>query len=166
MIYLKKTVLLLSLIMSMGMSVGHAHIARETDNFTGGQQINSKNDTSGEIDSVSLTKIINSNSTEYELSVNKNTRRAFALTKTTIEIKVDDNPSHKFDVQNLQKMPTEDPYIYSYYIKTSMDQSTIAEIKNAKRIALRVELVDGSQPILILREFILNEWQQVINIEK
>ncbi|SFL75449.1 hypothetical protein [Pelosinus propionicus] len=163
---MKKIVLILGLVMLIGMAVGHAHIARETDNFTLGQKINSENDTSGQIDSVSLTKIINSNSTEYELSINKRTRKMFALAKTTIEVKVDDNPSHKFDVQNLQTMPTEDPYIYSYYIKTSMDQNIIAEIKNAKRIALRVELVDGSQPVLVLREYILNEWQQVINIEK
>jgi hypothetical protein len=164
--YLKKVVLILSLTMLLGMAVVHAHIARSTDDFTGGQRISSSNDTSGEIDSVSLTKIISSDSTEYQLSVNKNTRKAFAPAKTIIEIKVDDNPSHKLNVQNLQIIPMGDFYTFSYSIKTSIDPNIIAEIKNAKRIALKIELADGWQPVIVLREYILNEWQQVINTEK
>lgn len=163
---LKKVALILSLLMLLGIAGGNAHITKGTDNFTENQQINSQNDVSGQIDSVLLTKTINPNSAEYELSVNKRTTREFALAKTTIEIKVDSNPPRKFDVQNLKKIPTEDPFIFSYYIKTSMNQEIVNEIKNAKRVALRFELANGWQPVIVLREYVLNEWKEVINTEK
>ncbi|WP_371366303.1 hypothetical protein SRRS_07220 [Sporomusa rhizae] len=163
---MKRIGIVLSLIIMLGMGVANAHLTKGTDDFTQGQRISSQNDVAGQIDSILLTKIINLDSVEYEISINKRTTKEFALAKTTIEIKVDNNPSRKFSIQNIQAIPTGEPFIYSYHAKASIDKDLVDEFKNAKRIAIRTELVNGWQPVIVLREYILNEWKEVIATEK
>lgn len=164
---LKRIVASLMLIMLLGTMVVNAEISRGRDEFTNGTVIGSYINVSDVIDSISLTKTVTPNTSEYEIVAKNKTLRDFAFAKTFIEVKIDDNPTHRIDVKELSSIRVPSSLVtYWFSVKAPANDQIISELKLAKRVALRFQRVDNYSPVYVLPESVLAEWKEVINMEK
>jgi hypothetical protein len=163
---LKKIALILTLAILLGMAVANAEIRRGTDKFSGGNVIGSYSNISDTVDSIVLFKIVTPTSVEYAISARKSTVKEYAFSKTFLELKVDNEISHKIEVQEVLSLPTDKPFINWNSVKAPVSLEIIDQIKNGKRVALRFQVIGGYSPVVVLPDEVLVEWQQVIATEK
>lgn len=166
---LKKVALVLLLIMFIGLTVVSAEIRRGKDEFTNGSIIGSyiNVNTSGVIDGISLTKTVTSNSSEYTIIAKNTTLKEFAFAKTFIEIRIDENLTHKIDVEKVSSTRVPSSSVdYRFSVVVPANEQIINELKGAKRVALRFQCVDNFSPVYVLPDNVLAEWKEVIATEK
>ena len=162
---LKKIVLILALIMLLT-PVASAEVARGIDSFTGGTRVGSYSNVKDAVDSISLVKIISPGLVEYEISAGKRSTKEFLLSKTFIDIKIDNYTSHSIEIKKVELIPTDSPFVHSSYVDAPISNEIVDEIKTAKRVALRFQTANGHSLVLVLPDTVLAEWKEVINTEK
>jgi len=161
--------------MLFGIAVAHAEITRVKDTFTGGHQIRSYVSVEKPVQTLSFIKIVGDGFTTYEMSATRRTydmpemrrmgiKEAFA--KTNVEVNIDGISSYSIDIQNLTLKPTANSYIFTSGIKMVISNEISDKIKDAKRIALRFPIEDGTSIVYVLSDSVLAEWKQVIATEK
>jgi hypothetical protein len=175
MMNLKKVALVLSLLILLGIGTASAEITRGEDTFTGGVRIRSYIEIEKPIQTLSFIKIVGDGFTGYEMSATRKTydmpemRRIGikeSFVKTNIEINIDGVSSHSIGVQNLTLNPTNNSYIFTSGIKVVIPNDVSDKFKDAKRIALKFPIEDGTSLVYVLPDAVLAEWKEVINTEK
>ncbi len=168
---MKKITFVLFLIMLWGVSVASAEINRGQDSFTGYGTIKSCIYDEREIvTKVDFKKVLSPDMPTYELSLigqGHKKIRNFILSNSPTEIKVDENPAYKLSPSNysIKQVPGSYEKILSQ-LTFELPVENIDGFKNAKRIALRITMEDGTRYIYVLPAPVLAEWKQVISTEE
>jgi hypothetical protein len=157
----------LALIILLSALPASAEIRHGRDEFTNGTVIGSYINVADVIDSIFLVKTVTSNSSEYEIGAKSKTLKDFAFAKTFIEVKIDENPTHKIEVKGVSSTRVPSSMVtYWFTVVAPANNQIISEIKLAKRVALRFQRVDNYSPIYVLPDAVLAEWKEVIAAEK
>jgi len=164
---MRKIAVLALIILAFGMATAFAEVKTFPDNFTNGLIVRSECLNDKEFKVIHFFKYIDQPSVKYSIYFSKETMQEFAFEGSFVEIKVDNNPVQKINVEEVVNFPIpRRPSFVTSFTRTTIPNDVITEIKTAKRVALRFHFMNGITSDFILPDSLLSEWQQAINTEK